>query len=315
MSTEVMPLSFREPRLLGRTGLSVSAVTVGTGRWRRHELGAGPSLDDAVAVIDAVARDETVTVIDTSNNYGRGQSERWVRHACEAVGLTGQVLIQTKADRDYASGEFSASRMRKSVDESLERLGVDRLPLLFLHDPEYSTVAELSKPGGAIDTLLELRDEGIIRSLGVAGGQLDVMLDLVRTGLFEVLITHNRYTLVDRSADQLIGEAHRRGMGVYNAAPYGGGALATWPRRTDRYCYRQASPELLQAVDNIGGLTERVGIPIVAAALQWSVRDPRIDSTIVGMESRADYERTIELLEVAIPEDIWRQLDGMSAIR
>ncbi len=115
--------------------------------------------------------------------------------------------------------------MRASVKESLERLGLDRVPLLHLHDPERISFAAAIEPGGPVEALAELKREGIAEHLGVAGGPVGLMRQYLDTGVFEVVLTHNRYTLLDRSADALFRAAHERGIGALNAAPYGGGML------------------------------------------------------------------------------------------
>ncbi len=100
--------------------------------------------------------------------------------------------------------------MRASVAESKQRLGLDHLPLVYLHDPEYHDFDELSAPGGAVDTLMELRDEGEIGHVGLAGGTVQEMSRYLDLGGFEVLLVHNRWTLVDRSADRPAGSKPTR---------------------------------------------------------------------------------------------------------
>uniref|UniRef100_UPI000A373D4C aldo/keto reductase n=1 Tax=Amycolatopsis kentuckyensis TaxID=218823 RepID=UPI000A373D4C len=291
-----------ERRALGRTGLSVSPVTVGAAGWRHWADGSGPTRAQTAELLRRVVRDGRITVVDTSNNYGEGESERRIGGVlAELGGPPPGFLVQTKADRHF-TGDFSGARMRESLRESRDRLGVDRLPVCYLHDPEHAAPEDLLGRGGAVEALLEARDEGLIEHLGVAGGPVPLLCELVRTGHFATLITHNRWTLVDRSADELLDLAAERGLGVFNAAPYGGGLLTAWPSKHTHYAYRAAPPALLAAADEIGRLCASAGVPLAAAALHWSLRDPRITSTIVGAASADSYERTLALSDVVVED-------------
>jgi len=112
-----------------------------------------------------------------------------------------------------------------------------------------------------------------------------MLIRYVETGAFAALETHNRYTLLNRSADRLLGIAAARGMAVHNAAPYGSGLLAKGPEAYPRYAYQEASAELLDRARKIAAICQEYGVPLPAAALQFSLRDPRIHATIVGMGS------------------------------
>jgi D-threo-aldose 1-dehydrogenase len=163
--------------------------------------------------------------------------------------------------------------------------------------------------GGPVEVLLHLKDEGIIEHVGVAGGPIDLLMRYVETGAFEAVITHNRFTLLNRSAAPLIEMAHRRGLGVLNAAPYGSGLLAKGPRAYPRYAYTEAPVELLRRAQALADICDEHQVPLAAAALQFSVRDPRITSTIVGMSRPERVEQTLALAAFAIPDEVWPRLD------
>ncbi|EMD28610.1 aldo/keto reductase [Amycolatopsis azurea] len=299
-------------RPLGRTGLTVSPVTVGAAGWRHWADGSGPTRARTAELMRRLVKDGRITVVDTSNNYGEGESERRIGGVLAELGGTPPgFLVQTKADRHF-TGDFSGARMRESLRESLDRLGLDRLPMCYLHDPEHTSYDGVLGRGGAVEALLEARDEGLIEHLGVAGGPTPLLCDLVATGHFEALITHNRWTLVDRSADKLLDLAAERGLGVFNAAPYGGGLLTAWPLERTHYAYREAPPALLAAADAIGRLCAEAGVPIAAAALRWSLRDPRITSTIVGAASLGSYERTLALAGTVIEDALMTEIAAVS---
>ncbi|MCR2816602.1 aldo/keto reductase [Microbacterium jiangjiandongii] len=305
------------PRVsLGRTGIQVSPLCIGTAAWGVSSPVHGLTVpeENAIATVHA-ALQSPINFLDTSNNYGDGESERRIGAALAQANVPTDFVVQTKLDRDPDTGAFTADRMRRSLDESLERLGLDAVPLLYLHDPEHITFAEAMAPGGPVDTLTALRDEGYAAHIGIAGGPAALLRRFVETDVFDALITHNRFTLVDRTADELLSIASEAGLGVINGAVYGGGILGVWPRVSDRYHYRSAPDEVLQAIDAIGAACARHDVPLIAAALQFSARDPRIHSTICGMVAPAQVEQTVALLDVPIPDDLWDEIDRLTPSR
>jgi D-threo-aldose 1-dehydrogenase len=300
---------------LGKTGLSVTPLCLGTSPLGNfpsqygYEVGA----DQAVATVRRVL-EGPINFLDTSNNYGDGQAEvRIGRALAEAGGMPQGFVLATKVDPLPGDDDFSGDRVRASVRESLERLGLDTLQLVYLHDPERITFDEATGPGGAVKAMVELRDEGVIEHLGVAGGPIDLMRQYLATDVFEAVISHNRYTLVDSSADPLIEDAAERGVAFVNAAPYGGGMLVRGPDAVPTYCYRPASAETLDRVRAMERACQARGVPLAAAALQFSLRDRRVASTIVGMSDPSRVEQTLRLAEWPIEDDLWQQLLSLAA--
>jgi D-threo-aldose 1-dehydrogenase len=212
---------------------------------------------------------------------------------------------------DPKGSDYSWDRVRASVEESRERLGLDHLPLVHLHDPEFHDFAELSAPGGAVEALVRLREEGQVGRIGLAGGRVQEIARYLDLGVFDVLLVHNRWTLLDRSAGPLIEEALGRGMGVLNAAVYGGGILASQDGGPTTYGYREAPPEVLDAVDRMRRVCAAYGTDIATAALQFSVRDERISSTIVGMSRPQRVAETVDLATAPVPDAIWPELEAL----
>src|ERR687893_758666 len=193
--------------------------------------------------------------------------------------------------------------------ESERRIG-GRLQLVYLHDPEHESFDHMMSHGGPVEVLTGLKEEGVIQHLGVAGGPIDLMIRFVETDLFEAVITHNRYTLVNRTADPLFDVAAEHGVAALNAAPYGSGILAKGPDAYARYEYQDAPQELVEQVRAMENTCREVGIPLAAAALQFSMRDPRVISTIVGMSRPERVEQTLELAANPIPDELWPMLDS-----
>lgn len=300
-------------RPLGRTGLSVSPVCVGCA-----PLGDMPATFEysvseqrAYETLRAVFH-SPINFLDTAASYGDGESERRIGAAIEEIGgLPEGYVLATKADRDPKSGDFSGDQMRRSVERSLRLLGMDRLQLVYLHDPEHETYEHMMSPGGPVEVLMGLKEEGVIEHVGVAGGPIDLMIRYVETGLFEAVITHNRYTLVNRTAEPLLDVAAQRGVAALNAAPYGSGILAKGPDAYARYEYREAPREMVEQVRAMERECRQLGVPLAAAALQFSLRDPRAVSTVVGISRPERVQQTIELATHPIPDELWERLDSL----
>jgi D-threo-aldose 1-dehydrogenase len=251
--------------------------------------------------------------LDTAASYGDGESERRIGQVLEEIGgLPEGCVLATKADRDLHTGDFSGEQMRRSVERSLRLLGLERLQLVYLHDPEHETYEHMMGPGGPVEVLTDLKDEGLIEHVGVAGGPIDLMIGFVETGLFEAVITHNRYTLVNRTAEPLLDTAAGHGVAALNAAPYGSGILAKGPDSYARYEYREAPREMVERVREMQGACREVGVPLAAAALQFSLRDPRVVSTIVGISRPERVGQTLELATHPIPDELWPVLDSFA---
>lgn len=285
---------------------SLQQVTIGT-----SGLGKRPGADLALAA--AMLR-SPFRQLDTSNGYAEGESERLIGDAIRGIGgLPEDRAVFSKGDQDPATGVFDGERMLRSFEESTERLGLDTLPLYQLHDPYTIGVAEAMGRGGAVQTLLRLREEGRIGAIGIAAGRRALVEEYVRTDVFDVVLTHNRYTVVDRSAEQIIRLATERGMTVFNAAPFGSGILAGGNFRGRTYGYAEPSPEFLAHVDRFRALCAEWRTSPATAALHFSLREPRIHTTVVGVNS---LERLAELeRRVAEPVDVefWAALDALGS--
>jgi D-threo-aldose 1-dehydrogenase len=298
-------------RLLGRTGLQVPPIGVGAAEiGDMTETFAYSVPEERALETVRAALAGPITFLDTAASYGDGESERRIGLVLrEQHGLPPNNVLSTKADRNMATGDFSGEQFKRSVERSLELLGLDRLQLVFVHDPEHTTFEAAMAPGGPVDVLQRFKDEGVIGHVGVAGGPIDMLIRYVETGAFEAVITHNRYTLLNQSAEPLIDLAHQRGLGILNAAPYGSGLLAKGAAAYPRYAYTPASDDLIARTKAMERICADYDSPIAAPALQFSLRDLRIVSTIVGMSRPERVQQTLELAAIAIPDEMWARLD------
>lgn len=288
--------------------VSVSPLTPGTSPLGR---GTEPGDDaDAVATAKALLTGRH-GLVDTSNNYSDGRSEQVLGAALAELGDEATAAIVTKVDVDPETGAFDRDRVFRSYDESLERLGLDRVGLLHLHDPYMVSTAEALGSGGAVEALIELRESGRVDAIGVAAYPFDMMQEYVTSGVFDAVLIHNRFTLVDQSAAPLFAEAKRRGMTVFNAAPFGAGLLAKRPEKSASYAYRPAPDELVAWAERAREVSESHGVALRTAALHFSVRSPLVDSTVVGTSSPQRLAQLDEMLAADIPDALWDELEEL----
>jgi D-threo-aldose 1-dehydrogenase len=297
-------------RLLGTTGLQVTPLCIGCAPLGNMPETFSYAIDEgqALATIRAIFA-SPINFIDTAASYGDGESERRLGIVLrELGGLPQGFVLASKADRDLGTGEFTGEQMRRSVERSLRLLGMEQLQLLYLHDPEHISFEQAMAPGGPVETLQRCQQEGLIAHLGVAGGPIDLMRRFVETGIFSVAISHNRYTLLNTEADSFWDVCQQQVVAAINAAPYGSGILAKGPSAYPRYMYSDASRELLERALKLETICSSYGVPLAAAALQFSLRDPRITSTIVGMSRPERLAETIALAQYALPDELWAEL-------
>jgi D-threo-aldose 1-dehydrogenase len=301
-------------RSIAQTGLEVAPICFGTSGVgdMPETYGYGVGEERALATVRAIL-DGRANFLDTSNNYGLGRSEERIGTVLrERGGLPEGFVLSTKLDRDSETGRFDGARARRSLEESLGRLGLDRVPLLHLHDPEHARdLGEITGKGGAMEELFRMKEEGLARAVGLAMGRLDIMAPLLRDWPFDALISHNRYTLLNRSAEAMFEDAHRRGIAILNAAPYASGVLAKGSAVMPRIAYQEASEAQLEPVRRIEAACARHGVPMGAVALQFSMRDLRITSTIVGVTKPERVAETLDWAGTDIPEELWQELEGL----
>ena len=299
-----------DPRPLGGTGIVASPITLGTSGLGRGTVAGYPQEAEAIDLASAMLHGP-YALVDTSNEYAEGRSEAVLGAALARDGIAPARAIVTKVDRDLETGVFDRDRVRRAFDESCERLGVDRLGLLHLHDPYSVSFEDAMGPGGAVEGLLQLRDEGLVDAIGVAAGRMGLMRRYVGTGVFDVVLSHNRFTLVDRSATALFEEAADRGMGVFNAAPFGGGLLARGSASGASYAYAETTPALRAWVARAEEVCALHGVDLPTAALHFSLRSPLVHSTVVGVSSTARMAELERARTAEVPDELWDDLDRL----
>ena len=296
-------------RPLGRTGIEVTELAFGASGI--GNLAYAVSEEDASAAVDS-AWDLGIRLFDTAPHYGLGLSER--RLGAALVGRPrSEFVVSTKVGRllrpnptptgsDLATGGFavpdalarvwdlSADGVRRSLDESLDRLGLSHVDIAYLHDP-------------TIPALIELRDQGMVRAIGVGMNQWQAPLRIVRETDVDVVMLAGRWTLLDRSGEPLLRECLDRGVALVTAAPFNSGILARpWPADDARYDYGAAPAEVLRRA------CERVGTELPSAALRFPLRHAAVASVVVGMRSPRHVTSAVAGLSAPISEELWESV-------
>jgi aryl-alcohol dehydrogenase-like predicted oxidoreductase len=198
--------------------------------------------------------------------------------------------------------DFSAEGVRRSLTESLERLGLDRVDLALIHDPDDHLEQALAE---AYPALAALRAEGVVRRIGVGMNQWQALARFVRETEVDCVLVAGRYTLLDRSAgDELLPLCATRGCTVFAAGVFNSGLLAGGTT----FDYAPASNELVARARELAATCARWGVPLKAAALQFPLRHPAVESVLVGCRTAAEVDEDLALLRVPIPAALWDEL-------
>jgi D-threo-aldose 1-dehydrogenase len=282
----------------------------------------------------AAAWEHGIRYFDTAPHYGLGLSERRLgaalrEHSREAYVLSskaGRLLAPTgRADGLDDEGfvvpaayrrvwDFSRDGIRRSVAESLERLGLDSLDIVYLHDPEHHMGAVFATGYPALE---ELRGEGAVRAIGAGMNYAQPLSEIVRATDVDVIMLAGRYTLLEQDAlDELLPLCEQRGVGVVAAGVFNSGLLAqARPPQDARFDYAQAPPELLERARLIAQVCERHDTPLPAAALAFAGAHPAVVSVCIGARSPEQLERNVSLYRRPIAHDLWRELKAEGLLR
>ena len=316
---------------LGRTALHVSRLGFGSAPLGGL-LRATSDQDAAAAVETALAAG--LSHFDTAPQYGGGLAEQRLGAALRKVARD-RFVVSTKIGKIVrltsnappqtvgfvgAPGheilyDYSYDGVRRSLDASFERLGVDRVDIVFIHDVNRKYHAERVHErleealGGACKALAALRDQGVIKAFGPATKDVDIAAAFVERADIDCLMLPARYTMLDHSAaETLLPACLARGVAVVAAAPFDSGILATGAVAGATYDYQPASVDVMSRVKAIEALCARFQVPIAAAALQFPLQHPAIASVVTGMRSASEVRQNLQLMRTPVPADFWPAL-------
>ncbi|HYY79022.1 MAG TPA: aldo/keto reductase [Actinomycetes bacterium] len=307
---------------LGRGGLRVSALALGTAPL--GNLYAAVPEPDADATVRA-ALDAGITYLDTAPHYGLGVAERRlgrvlrgrprddfvlstkVGRLLRPLGPGEAVDPQGFADPAPAKRVWDLSRdgVRRSLLESLERLGLERVDVAYLHDPDEH---EREAYQHAFPALAELRTQGVVRAIGAGMNQAEMLTRFVRDLDLDVVLVAGRYSLLDqRAAEELLPACAERGVAVVVGGVFNSGLLAD-PRPGAAFDYAPAPPELLARARRLAELCARHGVPLRAAALAFPFGHPAVTCVLVGARSADEVRDALAMHATRVPGALWAEL-------
>ncbi len=310
----------RERVPLGRTALTVTRFGLGSAPL----AGLFEEVDEAkgMGVIER-AWDAGVRFFDTAPLYGHGLAELRLgkvlnqkpRNEFTLASKVGRLL---RADAPPEPGQayrgvpsvnpifdFSYDGVMRSFAESLERLGLERIDILHIHDPDNHYDSAIN---GAYRALDRLRADGVIGAVGAGMNQAEMLTRFAREGHFDCFLLAGRYTLLDQVAlKELLPECLQRGIAIIAGGVYNSGILAD-PKPGAHYNYRTAPAELLERAQRIREVCTRHGVPLKAAAVQFPLGHPAVTCVIVGCRSAAQLDESLQMFEIDIASALWQDL-------
>jgi D-threo-aldose 1-dehydrogenase len=305
---------------LGGRGVEVTRVGLGTA-----PLGNlfEPLDDERATATVAAAWDAGIRFFDTAPLYGHGLAETRLGaalrdHPRDAYVVSSKVGRLLRPDADFDPGifrvpralaprfDFSRDGVLRSVEESLGRLGLDRLDIVLVHDPDDHEREALD---GAFPALLELRDQGVVRAIGSGMNQSEMLATFVSRVDLDCVLLAGRYTLLDRSGSRLLEACATRGVGVIVGGVFNSGILA----RVDgdaTFDYERASAATRERASALGRACERHAVPLPAAALDFALRNPAVSTVVVGARSPDEIRDDVAWARSTVPRALRDELDA-----
>ncbi len=320
-------------RRVGRSAIEVTEM--GLGGAPLGNLWQAIGDDEASATID-VALGGGVRYFDTAPFYGYGLSERRMGNVLRHQ-ERGEFVLSSKVGRlltastelhglddEFPRGlpfaarfDYSYDAVMRSVEDSLQRLALNRIDIVFLHDVDTRThggkAAEVFEVvmDGAYRALDSLRSDRVIGAFGMGVNEWEICVEAMGRGDFDCFLVAGRYTLLEqRAVETMLPECERRGVSMIVGAPFNSGILASGVAGGGHYDYAPPSPEIAATVRRIEAVCEANAVPLAAAALQFPLGHPAVAAVIPGARSAAEAKANLALFETAIPERLWSDLRG-----
>ncbi|MEU0126317.1 aldo/keto reductase [Streptomyces sp. NPDC006289] len=311
---------------LGRSAVEITELAFGAAAIGNLFTRVDPG--QAAAAVDA-AWDEGIRYFDTAPHYGLGLSEHRLgealrsrpRDAYAVSTKAGRLLepltpAETAAHRGLSEGfavphthgrrwDFSADGVRRSIEDSLGRLGLDRIDVVYLHDPDDHGEAAFREGYPALE---KLRAEGLVGAIGAGMNQTAMLTRFLRETDVDAVLCAGRFTLLDHGAlDELLPEALARGRGVVVGGVFNSGLLAD-PRPGATYDYEAAPAPVLHRALRIRAVAEAHGVPLRAAALHYPLAHPAVAGVLVGARSPDEVRDSAAQLRTPVPDELWDDL-------
>jgi D-threo-aldose 1-dehydrogenase len=320
-------------RLVRRANLKVSEIGFGAAMLGNlyHPMGDEAARDTLTAALDS-----GMTYIDTAPRYGHGLSERRVG---DAVRGRADVVLSSKVGRLFRANpalkgdgerngfrspmpfesvyDYSYGGIMRSYEDSLQRLGLARIDILYVHDIGHLTHGDghaqtfAALTGGGFRALEELRAAGAISGFGLGVNEWEICMDAMEHVALDIVLLAGRYTLLEQGAlAHFLPACVERGISVVIGGAYNSGILATGTRGAEPplYDYAPAPPRIIERVRRLETICDEFAVPLAAAALQFPLAHPAVVSVIPGLGSVARVRDTMALYGAAIPDAFWARL-------
>jgi len=310
---------------------SVEVTELGFGGAQIGNLYAAVDDETAAGAVQG-AWDAGVRYFDTAPHYGLGLSERRL-----GTGLAGrrrdEFVVSTKVGRllvpnsspggsDVGEGgfavpdaltrvfDYSRDGVRRSLDASLDRLQLDHVDIVYVHDPDDYLDQAI---GQAIPALLGLRDEGVVGAVGAGMNFWQPLLRIVAETDIDAVMLAGRWTLIDRPGEPLLAECLSRGVSVVDAAPFNSGLLSRrWPADGAPFNYTAAPADILARARALATACQAYGTTLPEAAMLFPLRHPAVTCVVAGMRTMAQARTSAAYMSAEVPEPAWRALDDIA---
>lgn len=311
----------------GRAGLKVSQVGLGTAPLGGMFSSVQESTSDELI---ETAIKMGVNYFDTSPFYGHTKAEKRLGRGLAFFDANKTAIVSTKVGRVFIPGahqgptifqdlepyipifDYSAEGVRKSFEESLVRLGIDHIDILFIHDPENHMDQAISK---AYPELEKMRSEGLIKSIGVGINYSDLATRFVKETDIDIVLIAGRFTLLDQTAlDDLLPQAQKRNVSVLAAGVFNSGVLVN-PVDTATYEYQQAPIEIISKARAIHQAIKPYSVPVTAVGLQFPLRHPSVKAILTGARTGAELKSNLKDFDLELPSELWSDLENQGLIQ
>ena len=323
---------------VGNTGVEVPLLGLGTAPMSGMVLGdglyGGTAHEEAVKVINR-AYDLGVSYVDTAPLYGAGRAEARVGLSEYGSGDRSKFVISTKIGRVLnptpggispsddpdgigdltALNTWSRDDVMRSIEDSLKRLNMDSIEIIYVHDPDVEAFGEDQAVNEAFPTLIELREQGVIMAIGCGMNEWQMPLRFIERFDLDIILLAGRYTLLDHEGlSEFLPACVDRDVKICVGGPYNSGILARDLSKPVTFNYEPAATHLVERAKRLTRVCESHGVDLKAAALQFVLAHPAVATVIPGAQSIAELEQNIAMVQAEIPSGLWSDLRSENLI-
>jgi D-threo-aldose 1-dehydrogenase len=326
---------------VGNTGVEVPRLGLGTAPLSGMVLGdglyGGTAHEEAISIINR-ARELGISYVDTAPLYGVGRAEARVGMSAYATSNSADrdsFVISTKIGRvlNPIAGGISIENdpdgigelqsvnswtwddVHRSIEESLQRLHLDRIDIIYVHDPDVESYGEEQSVNEAFPALIELRDQGVIKAIGCGMNEWQLPLKFIQRFDLDIILLAGRYTLLDHSGlEEFLPACVKLDVKIAIGGPYNSGILARDLSQPVTFNYEQAPAHLVDHARKLTEICVAHGVDLKAAALQFVLAHPAVATAIPGAQSVAELEQNVAMVQQEIPAALWSDMRSAGLI-